>query len=214
MISNMFTNLVVTGFISLYPVGLDDFEQADEYVEMYDELDEAEDDLTAAEDALNNALSEIDRLEGELDAVKDELSEANAELDELKGAETSDIGAEEPIEQLSETEDMASSALLFEATYYTARCDGCSGITATGYDVRSTIYSPEGYRIIAVDPNVIPLGSVVRVTYGDETSFKAIASDTGGDIKGRRIDVLVTSKEEAYRLGRTNVSVETLAEGD
>src|SRR5690625_4604809 len=203
----MFTNLVVTGFISLYPAGLDDFEQADEYIEMYD-------DLSAAEDALDIALSEIDRLEGELDAVKDELSEANAELDELKGAETSDIGAEEPIEQLSETEDMASSAQTFEATYYTARCDGCSGITATGYDVRSSIYSPEGYRIIAVDPNVIPLGSVVRVYYGDGTSFDAVASDTGGDIKGRRIDVLVASKEEAYRLGRTNVSVEILAEGD
>src|SRR5690625_1569850 len=203
----MFTNLVVTGFISLYPAGLDDFEQADEYIEMYD-------DLSAAEDALDIALSEIDRLEGELDAVKDELSEANAELDELKGVETSDIGAEEPIEQLSETEDMASPALSFEATYYTARCDGCSGITATGYDVRSSIYSPEGYRIIAVDPNVIPLGSVVRVSYEDETSFDAVASDTGGDIKGRRIDILVASKEEAYRHGRTNVSVEILAEGD
>src|SRR5690625_862175 len=204
----MFTNLVVTGFISLYPAGLDDFEQADEYIEMYD-------DLSAAEDALDIALSEIDRLEGELDAVKDELSEANAELDELKGAETSDIGAEEPVEQLSETEDAATTALSFEATYYTARCDGCSGITATGYDVRSSIYSPEGYRIIAVDPNVITLGSVVRVSYGDErASFKAVASDTGGDIKGRRIDVLVASKEEAYRLGRTNVSVEILAEGN
>src|SRR5690625_1319941 len=211
----MFTNLVVTGFISLYAVGLDDFEQADEYVEMYDELDEAEDDLTAAEDALNNALSEIDRLEGELDAVKDELSEANAELGELKGAETSDIGAEEPIEQLSETEDTASSALSFEATYYTARCDGCSGITATGYDVRSTIYSPEGYRIIAVDPNVIPLGSVVRVSYGDErASFKAVSSDTGGDINGHRIDILVATKEEAYRLGREDVRVEILLEGN
>src|SRR5690625_2057815 len=140
----MFTNLVVSGFISLYPVGLDDFEQADEYVEMYDELGEAEDDLTATEDALVEALTEVDRLEGELDAVKDELSEANAELDELKGVETSVKGT---VEQLSETEDVASPALSFEATYYTARCDGCSGITATGYDVRSSIYSPEGYRI-------------------------------------------------------------------
>src|SRR5690554_6602432 len=51
----------------------------------------------------------------------------------------------------------------FEATFYTAFCPtGCTGITATGIDVRNTIYN-EGKRIIAVDPNAIPIGSTVKV---------------------------------------------------
>src|SRR5699024_2605154 len=208
-----FKSVIFSGFISIYPVSLDDFEQADDYVEMYEELSGTEDDLDEAESALDDALSEIDRLEDELDAVKDELDATNAELDCLKNEKEDEVSSVDDVQQLSDAKDK-TDALTYEATYYTARCDGCSGITATGYDVRQTIHSPEGYRIIAVDPAHIPLGSTVRVTYGDGTSFDAVASDTGGDIKGRRIDVLVSSKEEAYRLGRTSVSVEILSEGN
>src|SRR5690606_22085732 len=90
----------------------------------------------------------------------------------------------------------------FEATFYTAFCPtGCTGITATGIDVQNTIYYA-GKRIIAVDPNVIPLGSTVKVTLANGDSFEAITGDTGEAIKGRRIDVLVASRDEAYRLGR------------
>src|SRR5690606_31509225 len=72
------------------------------------------------------------------------------------------------------------------ATAYTAFCDtGCIGVTKTGYDVSNTVYY-EDKRVIAVDPKVIPLHSIVEVTYGDE-SFKAVALDTGGDIKNTRI---------------------------
>ncbi len=94
----------------------------------------------------------------------------------------------------------------FSATFYTARCEGCSGITATGIDVRQTIYSG-GRRVIAVDPSAIKLGSIVRVTLENGESFEAIAGDTGGAIKGARIDVLVETKEEAYRLGRQSAKV-------
>lgn len=97
----------------------------------------------------------------------------------------------------------------FTATFYTASCAGCSGITATGIDVRQSIYS-EGRRVIAVDPSVIKLGSIVRVTLENGESFEAVAGDTGGAIKGARIDVLVASKEEANRLGRQSAKVEVL----
>ena len=105
------------------------------------------------------------------------------------------------------------TAITVEATFYTAECDGCSGITKLGYDVRRTIYV-NGYRVIAVDPTVIPLGSIVRVDLADGQSFEAIAGDVGGAIKGARIDVLVASKTEAYRLGRQQVSVEIISEGE
>lgn len=80
------------------------------------------------------------------------------------------------------------------------------GITATG---TVPVRNPGGISTIAVDPRVIPLGSLVYVDgYG-----KAIASDTGGVIKGNIIDVFVNSHHEAYNLwGRKyNVPVYILA---
>lgn len=65
------------------------------------------------------------------------------------------------------------------------------GITATG---TVPVRNPGGISTIAVDPRVIPLGSLVYVEgYG-----KAIAADTGGAIKGNIVDVFVNSHEEAY----------------
>lgn len=84
--------------------------------------------------------------------------------------------------------------------------EGCSGITATGIDVRSTIYK-DGMRIIAVDPSIIPLGSVVYVELSGGMAFKAIAADTGGAIKGYKIDVLVASESEARQLGRQSAVI-------
>ena len=79
------------------------------------------------------------------------------------------------------------------------------GITATG-TVPS--YNPGGISTIAVDPRVIPLGSLVYVEgYG-----KAIASDTGGLIKGNIIDVFLNSELECRSWGRKyNVPVYILA---
>lgn len=95
----------------------------------------------------------------------------------------------------------------FTATHYTAFCDtGCIGVTATGINVKSTIYY-KGMRVIAVDPSVIPLGSIVKV-HTANGSFTAIAGDTGGAIKGNKIDILVSSKGEARSLGVINVTIE------
>lgn len=98
----------------------------------------------------------------------------------------------------------------FEATAYTSRCDGCIGITKTGIDVRNTIYNEKGQRIIAVDPNVIPLGSLVEVRLENGQTFVAEAADTGGCIKGKRIDILVETKKQAYQFGRQPVEVRPL----
>ena len=99
----------------------------------------------------------------------------------------------------------ASSGKTFsmEATAYGPDCVGCSGISATGMNLKG---SPTP-KVISVDPSVIPLGSRVWVEgYGE-----AIAADTGGAIKGNRIDVLV--KSEAYAAsnwGRRTVTVKVL----
>lgn len=94
---------------------------------------------------------------------------------------------------------------LFEATAYAPTCNGCSGITSTGIDVRNTIYH-KGMRVIAVDPRVIPYHSVVMIKYGNQR-FKAIALDTGGAIKGNRIDLLFKTEKECKQFGRRMVEV-------
>lgn len=97
----------------------------------------------------------------------------------------------------------------FEGTYYGADCYKCSGKTAwKSIDVRNTIYY-NGLRVIAVDPNVIPLGSIVEVRTPNET-FKAIAADTGGKIKGYIVDILVESEAASAKYGRHAVQVRIL----
>lgn len=105
-----------------------------------------------------------------------------------------------------------SNWMTFEASYFTAKCTGCSGFTKLEIDVRNTIYY-KGMRIVAVDPSVIPLGSVVEIQTSYDT-FTAFAGDTGGAIKGRKLDVLVSSKKEAIALGRHNVKVRIISKGE
>lgn len=92
-----------------------------------------------------------------------------------------------------------SATYTMEATAYTG-----DGITATGL---KPVRNPSGLSTVAVDPNVIPLGSKVYVEgYG-----YALASDTGGDIKGMRIDVFMNSKDDCTKWGRKTVTVSVLA---
>lgn len=102
--------------------------------------------------------------------------------------------------------------LSIEFTYYVALCDtGCSGVTATGHDVRKSIYY-NGMRIVATDPNVIPTYSIIEFVLGG-TKVKAIALDTGGAIKGNKIDMLVASQGEAMKMGRNTKSVTIIRSG-
>lgn len=75
----------------------------------------------------------------------------------------------------------------------TAYCTGT--ITATG---TKPVYNPGGISTIAVDPRVIPLGSLVYVDgYG-----YAVAADTGGAIKGKIVDVFLNSQSASTKWGR------------
>jgi 3D (Asp-Asp-Asp) domain-containing protein len=99
----------------------------------------------------------------------------------------------------------------FTMTHYIADCEGCIGITKEGVDVSDTIYF-EGRRVIAVDPRYIPLGSIVEIDDGEQV-FKATAVDTGGRIKGRKIDLLVNTKAEAKKLGVKDIKVKFIRKG-
>ncbi|NYF25234.1 3D domain-containing protein [Sporosarcina sp. JAI121] len=88
------------------------------------------------------------------------------------------------------------------ASAFTASCNGCTGITKTGINLKS---NPD-LKVIAVDPKVIKLGTKVYVEgYG-----YAIAGDTGSAIKGNKIDVFFPTKSEAYKWGRKKVKIKIL----
>jgi len=98
--------------------------------------------------------------------------------------------------------EIKGRTLTVTATAYTAKCNGCSGITATGINLNNN----RNAKVIAVDPSVIPLGTRVHVEgYGT-----AIAGDTGGAIRGHKIDVHMPTKSDAFAWGTRRVKITIL----
>lgn len=95
----------------------------------------------------------------------------------------------------------ATKVLTMHASAYTPHRSGGgtgSGRTATGL--------PAGYGLVAVDPRVIPLGTVLYVEgYG-----MAIAADTGRAIRGHKIDLCYATRQQALQFGRRQVRVHIL----
>lgn len=96
---------------------------------------------------------------------------------------------DEPIVELVSLGEFTLTAYCYEN--YPHICNnGDASVTATGT-------TPTEGRTIAVDPSVIPYGTEVMIngnTY--------IAEDTGGVIKGNRIDICFASHDEALQFGR------------
>lgn len=88
----------------------------------------------------------------------------------------------------------------FTATAYDLSVQSCGkpighpqyGITSNGTNIAGK--TREQAMSIAVDPNVIPLGSQVKITFPEPyTHFNGVytANDTGGAIKGKKIDIFM-----------------------
>lgn len=90
-------------------------------------------------------------------------------------------------------------------TMHTSAYDpsGGRGKRATG---RTATGRPATYGMIAVDPRVIPIGTLLYVEgYG-----MGLAADTGGAIKGNKIDLCFRTRAQAMAWGRRNVKVHIL----
>ncbi|MBX9997842.1 MULTISPECIES: 3D domain-containing protein [Priestia] len=137
--------------------------------------------------------------QAQAEQAQKEQQQAQAEQAQKEQQQAQAEQAQKEQQPAESSQQASGKSMTVEATAYTANCAGCSGTTATGVDLKAN----PNQKVIAVDPSVIPLGSKVYVEgYGE-----AVAADTGGAIKGNRIDVFVPSEGDAQQFGRKSVKI-------
>ena len=146
-----------------------------------------------------------------------------------KGAATSETKT--PGAEMTRTTDAADAADVVETSKADAAAPSASKVaidkaepeaetqaslpavtfTATAYSLRGRTASGGGVRrgIIAADRRVLPIGTLVRLEAGSY-SGEYLVADTGGAIRGRRIDIWVPNTGEAMRFGRRPVKLTVL----
>ncbi|MGH9339156.1 MAG: 3D domain-containing protein [Acidobacteriota bacterium] len=85
---------------------------------------------------------------------------------------------------------------------------------ATAYCLKGLTFS--GVRvaqgIVAADPAVLPIGSIIEVKAGKYSGIYSVL-DTGGAIKGKKIDIYIPSYDKAIQFGRRKVEVRIIRRG-
>ncbi|WP_225743178.1 3D domain-containing protein [Marinilactibacillus sp. Marseille-P9653] len=139
------------------------------------------------------------------ESVKEEVVEEEAVTEETPEA-TETTAPEAPSEDISTSSSEAQASaqsgrtVSVEATAYSLNQPELGNITYSGIDLR------QNPNVIAVDPSFIPLGSRINVPgYGE-----FIAGDTGGAIKGNRIDIHMTDIQQALQFGRRSIEVQII----
>lgn len=157
------------------------------------------------EEVVSYDVSNGDAVETETPEEVEEAAEGNV-VEEAVVEEPAEEAVEEVVEQTQPAEEATAQTsssengrwMTVEATAYSRNQPVLSNHTFTGIDLR------ENSRVIAVDPNVIPLGSTIYVPgYGEY-----IAGDTGGAIIGNRIDIHFESLDSAIQFGRQSIDVQ------
>jgi len=114
---------------------------------------------------------------------------------------TGSSGAVERPREVSVAVKVAEKA---ESEMYTATAYSLRGRTASG------AVATQG--IIAADPRVLPLGSRVRIEAGSY-SGEYLVADTGGAVRGKRIDIWTPNTRDAMRFGKRAVKLTVLQLG-
>ena len=98
-----------------------------------------------------------------------------------------------------ESEVVYTHSATFKVTHYCG-CSKCCGKWSSGSEsdaVGAKGTKLKAYQSIAVDPKVIPLGTILH----DSTGKQYVAEDTGSAINGYRIDIFTGNHQEAKELG-------------
>ncbi|WP_225744770.1 3D domain-containing protein [Marinilactibacillus sp. Marseille-P9653] len=170
-----------------------------------DELAKIEEARQAAREEAMKAAEELAAKEAE--AQEEAIVSTSSSKPETTKEETVEAAEVKPeVKEEAKTEKPAESTssngrtVQVSATGYSTQQANLSTHTATGIDLR---VNP---RVIAVDPSVIPLGSTVEIP----GKGIYIAGDTGGAIKGNKIDIHFSTVSEAFAWGRKNITVKIL----
>ena len=100
--------------------------------------------------------------------------------------------------------NVAESRNATPTTNYVATAYSLRGRTASGRTVSK--------GLIAADPRFLPLGSRVKLEAG-EYSGEYLVADTGGAVRGRRIDIWTPTSREAMRFGKRMIKLTVLSYG-
>ncbi|MCR6461472.1 3D domain-containing protein [Bacillus paranthracis] len=196
---------------------------AEEKAKIESNMKAVQETIAREQEAARIAAEERAKAEAAAKAEQEALAKAQAEIAEKQKQAKASKPAEQvtnnnskvepPQPKLSPKPTAGGKEIYVEATAYTA--DPGENGYAPGQQVFSAwgpggkgynLTANPGMKLIAVDPNVIPLGKTVNVEgYG-----VAIAADTGGAIKGNRIDVLMPDKGSSSQWGRKIVKVTIL----
>ncbi|OPA14535.1 cell wall-binding protein [Bacillus cereus] len=192
---------------------------AEEKAKIESNMKTVQETIAREQEAARIAAEERAKAEAAAKAEQEALAKAQAEIAEKQKQEKASKPAEpvannnskvEPAQPEPSSKPTAGGKEIYvEATAYTA--DPAENGYAPGQQVFSAwghynLTANPGMKLIAVDPKVIPLGKTVNVEgYG-----VAIAADTGGAIKGNRIDVLMPDKGSSSQWGRKIVKVTIL----
>lgn len=187
----------------------------DENKALLDQLDKeraTEETRLAEEERLAKEKAEAEKAAAEAEKVNNEKVVATQTVSTEKTAPSTTkvaVKEEKPVSnkkteekpEPAKTENSSSSkTIVVSATGYSTQQAGLSTHTATGIDLRVNS------RVIAVDPSVIPLGSKVEIPgYG-----VFIAGDTGGAIKGNKIDIHFSTVQQALSWGRRTITIKIL----
>lgn len=146
--------------------------------------------------------NEIQKLQQEIQQLKEQQTQDQIQ-DQTQDKENKSSNKTENKETLTVTIDnldgdnnagsTSTSAKAFTATAYCLK-----GRTALGHGVRR--------GIVAADPRVLPLGTRINLNAGSYSGSYLVA-DTGGGVRGRKLDIWVPSCSEARRFGRRSVKV-------
>ena len=99
---------------------------------------------------------------------------------------------------------ISESSVVVPAIAYVATAYSLRGRTASG--------RPVSKGLIAADPRVLPLGSRVKLEAGNY-SGEYLVADTGGAVRGRRIDIWTPTSREAMHFGRRVIKLTVLSWG-
>lgn len=146
----------------------------------------------------------------------------NQNFDEYKELKEKEIDSLEneikkikKIEEKKKVESEKKDKMTMNLSFYGMDCSGCSGRTASGYKIKSgSITTEDGYRIIASDTSILPFHSIVEITLSNGEIITGKILDTGGAIKGNKLDILVASEAESAKYGRYDSTVKVISYGD